>query len=263
MRVFVSHSSQDKAAVEALATALHARGIDAWLDKWMIGPGDNIVARINEGLEEASAGLIVFSAHSRASRWVEAETSYLTYARIKEGKVIIPVMVGQDAYVPPLLRPLARRGIEEVDAIADALLHRRGGPAPVASGAAGRCERVLFALRREGAGGVRMRVLLGDQEYGSAVHAALPPLLVHARDEFLHGFRTGLRRSPDEAARATLEAGTAELGRALRAALSAGRERLGHRSGGRRRCGQHRPSLLRGGYTRTARPALRGAAAGR
>src|SRR5271166_2323873 len=158
MRVFISHSSQDKPAVEALARALRERGIKAWLDKWMIGPGDDIVARINEGLEEAGAGLIVFSAHSRDSRWVEAEVSYLTYARIRENKVLIPVIVGQDAYVPPLLRPLARRGIEEVDAIADALLHRRAGPPPVTSGATGRCERVLVSLRRDGASGARVRV---------------------------------------------------------------------------------------------------------
>jgi hypothetical protein len=64
MRVFISHSSRDKPAVEALAIALRERGIEAWLDKWMIGPGDDIVARINDGLEQAGAGLIVFSAHS-------------------------------------------------------------------------------------------------------------------------------------------------------------------------------------------------------
>ena len=33
MRVFISHSSRDKPAVEALAGALRARGIEAWLDK--------------------------------------------------------------------------------------------------------------------------------------------------------------------------------------------------------------------------------------
>ena len=118
MRVFISHSSNDKPAVEALAVALRERGIDPWLDKWEIGPGDDIVAGINAGLEEADCGIIVFSRHTRESRWVEAEVSYLSYARIQESKVLIPVMVGDDAWVPPLLRPLAQRGIEEVEAIA-------------------------------------------------------------------------------------------------------------------------------------------------
>ena len=50
----------------------------------------------------------MFSASSRDSRWVEAEVSYLTYARIQEGKALIPVFVGDEPFVPPLLRPLAR-----------------------------------------------------------------------------------------------------------------------------------------------------------
>ena len=217
MRVFISHSSKDKPAVEALARALRERGVDAWLDKWMIGPGDDIVAMINEGLEQADAGLIVFSAHTRESRWVEAEVSYLTYARIQEGKALIPVVLGGDAYVPALLRPLARRGIEEVDAIADAVLHRRAGPPPVVSRAVGRCERVLVSLRREGASGVRVQVDLGGKEYGGRVHSALPRQVAVARDAFLRGFRAGLRRGPAEATRTSLESQVADLGRALRA----------------------------------------------
>ena len=118
--------------------------------------------------------------------------------------------------MPPLLRPLARRGIEEVDAIADALLHRRAGPPPVASGATGRCERVLVSLRRDGASGVRVRVLLGGEEYGSDAHPALPRVVVAAHDAFLSGFHAAARRRPDEASRASIEAEMAGLGRALR-----------------------------------------------
>ncbi|MBV8523710.1 MAG: toll/interleukin-1 receptor domain-containing protein, partial [Acetobacteraceae bacterium] len=140
MRVFLSHSSKDKPAVEAFATALRERGIDAWLDKWEIGPGDDIVASINQGLDQADAGIIAFSKHSRESRWVEAEVSYLTYSRIKETKKLIPVTVGEGAWIPPLLRPLARRGIEEIDAIADALLNRRPGPPALGKPAQGRTE---------------------------------------------------------------------------------------------------------------------------
>ncbi len=72
MRVFISHSSKDKPAVLELATALAAHGIDAWVDSWEIALGDDIVARINAGLEAAGAGLLVLSEHTRESRWVEA-----------------------------------------------------------------------------------------------------------------------------------------------------------------------------------------------
>ena len=222
MRVFISHSSRDKAAVEALALALRERGIEAWFDGWEIGPGDDIVAKINGGLEEAAAGVVVFSRHSRDSRWVEAETSYLTYARIVEGKALIPVVVGDDAYVPPLLRPLVRRGIAEIEAIADAIRSRRGAPATpavaVAAPEAGRVERVLISLRRLEKTGVEVAVRIGGEEYAGESHDELPRAVVRGRDEFLRGFRVGLRRDAAAAARAQrseLEAAVAGLGRAL------------------------------------------------
>jgi hypothetical protein len=216
IRVFISHSSRDKPQVEALAVALRERGIDAWLDKWEIGPGDDIVASINRGLDEAGAGLVVFSAHSRESRWVEAEVGYLAYARIQEGKALIPVVLGDGVWVPPLLRPLARRGIEEVEAIADALLHRRARPAPSIAPELGKTERVLVSLRREGEGGVRVTLSIRDREHAGLSYPALPTALVEAQTVFLRGVRAGVRRNPSAAERAARESGLVQLGGALR-----------------------------------------------
>ena len=47
-----------------------------------------IVASINAGLAEAGAAIIVFSRHSRDNPRIEAETSYLTYARVKEQRIL-------------------------------------------------------------------------------------------------------------------------------------------------------------------------------
>ena len=216
MRVFISHSSKDKPAVEQLAVALRAKGIDPWLDKWEIGLGDDIVAKINQGLDEAGAGLIIFSKHSRESRWVEAEVSYLTYARIQEGKTLIPVVLGDDAWVPPLLRPLARRGIEEVEAIADALLSRRMKPGPPPSPERGRVERVLVSLRRSGEVGLGVNVCIGGHEVAHASFDALPRPLLTAWESFLRGFRSGVHRDHAAAERTAYESSLADLGRALR-----------------------------------------------
>ena len=71
-RVFISYCSQDRPVVEQLVSALSAQGIDCWWDQWHIDPGTDIVSAINRGLDEAGAGIIVFSPHSRESRWVEA-----------------------------------------------------------------------------------------------------------------------------------------------------------------------------------------------
>lgn len=94
VRLFISHSSKDKPLVEQLALALTERGIDVWLDKWEISPGDDIVARINEGLATATAGTIVLSRHSRESGWVTAEQDSMFFARVEDGKVLIPVVTG-------------------------------------------------------------------------------------------------------------------------------------------------------------------------
>ena len=132
--------------------------------------------------------------------------------------MLIPVTVDNHAWVPPLLRPLARRGIDEIDAIADAVLGRRPAPPPLGSSDWGRTERVLICLQAgEAEGDVRVQVRIGPQQYGDAGSRSLTPSLGSALADYLRGFRTGLRRSPDEAERASLESAVADLGRQLRA----------------------------------------------
>jgi len=216
MRVFLSHSSCDKPAVEALARHLRAQGIDAWFDQWEITPGDDIIARMNEGLEQADAGLIVFSAQSLQSPWVNAEVSSLTYERIKHGQPLIPVQAGDDAYIPPLLRPLCRLALEDHEGIAAALLHRRAGPPPLGSPSSGRQERVRLRLERRGDGGVVVRAAVGDQGSFEAEHPDLPAAVREGRAVFLRGFGAGVR-DWTSTGRATLEAELLALGQALAA----------------------------------------------
>jgi len=56
-KVFISHASEDKDRfVLAFAEKLRARGIDAWLDKWEMYPGDSLVEKIfEEGIKQAQA----------------------------------------------------------------------------------------------------------------------------------------------------------------------------------------------------------------
>lgn len=53
-KVFVSHASEDKERfVNEFATKLRVNGIDAWLDKWEMLPGDSLVDKIfEEGFKE-------------------------------------------------------------------------------------------------------------------------------------------------------------------------------------------------------------------
>lgn len=74
-KVFLSHASEDKKrSVLKFATSLREKGIDVWLDKWEILPGDSLVDKLfEEGLKEAQAVLIVISAISVTKPWVRQE----------------------------------------------------------------------------------------------------------------------------------------------------------------------------------------------
>lgn len=66
MKAFISHSSIDKPFVERLAGDLRTReGIDAWLDKWEILPGDRIPQKLEEGLSSAGILILVLSPKTR------------------------------------------------------------------------------------------------------------------------------------------------------------------------------------------------------
>ena len=217
MRVFISHSSADKPAVVPLADALRARGIDAWLDQYEIAPSADIVARINAGLHQSDAGIIVFSPHSEKSPWVQAEVSYLTYARIQESKTLIPITLSADAYVPPLLRPLARLAITDLDKIIDALQNRRTGPPPVRPAEHGLIDPVLISLLRATPNGpITTEFHFRNQQLFAETHAAIPAPLEQARNTFLRGISDGVR-SPADAHRNSLESNLATLGTELRA----------------------------------------------
>src|SRR5713101_7364416 len=120
-KVFCSHRSVDKPKVKEVAARLAAAGIDPWVDEWEIRPGNDFVQRINDGLAACDAGLIFFSSSSLGSAWVSAEVSTIIYQRIQEGRCVIPVMIDADAPVPPLLKPYARLGVEQVEALIDAI----------------------------------------------------------------------------------------------------------------------------------------------
>jgi hypothetical protein len=68
MRVFLSYSTVDRPAVEQLAESLRAYGIEPGFDQWEVTGGDDIVVRMNDGLEKAEGAIVVFSAHSSESR---------------------------------------------------------------------------------------------------------------------------------------------------------------------------------------------------
>ena len=144
-KVFCSHRYCDKPRVEAIARKLREAGIDAWLDKWEIKPGDDFVAAINQGLASYDVGLIFFSSEVEHGQWVQAEISAITVRAVEDGKAVIPVMLDPDVPLPPLLRSRSRLGYEQLDQLIDAIYGRTGKP-PLGP-ARGAAEQRSFVIR--------------------------------------------------------------------------------------------------------------------
>lgn len=104
-KVFVSHASEDKVRfVLRFAERLRQNGIDAWLDKWEMLPGDSLVDKIfEEGIKEAKAVVVVLSKFSVGKPWVKEELNAAFVKRINNGSKLIPVVI-DDCEVPEALK---------------------------------------------------------------------------------------------------------------------------------------------------------------
>jgi hypothetical protein len=115
-KVFVSHASEDKVRfVLEFATRLRAKGVDAWLDKWEMQPGDSLVDKIfEEGLKEAKAVIVVLSKNSVQKPWVREELNAAIVKRINHGSRLIPVII-DDCQVPEALSNTFWVSIDNLD----------------------------------------------------------------------------------------------------------------------------------------------------
>jgi hypothetical protein len=115
-KVFVSHASEDKDRfVVKFATRLRDNGVDAWLDKWEMHPGDSLVDKIfEEGLKEAQAVIIVLSKFSVEKPWVGEELNVSIVNRLSKGTKIIPVVL-DDCKVPESLTSTLWESITDIN----------------------------------------------------------------------------------------------------------------------------------------------------
>ena len=93
--VFLSHSSADKPAVEELARRLAQQGIQAWLDKWHLIPGDPWQPAIEKALAESET-CAVFVGTSDFGPWQNEEMRASIDRRVRDsGRLfrVIPVLL--------------------------------------------------------------------------------------------------------------------------------------------------------------------------
>jgi tetratricopeptide (TPR) repeat protein len=98
--VFISYGHQDTAWVHTLAENLHRAGLDVFLDKWEITPGDVVVHELERGLLGSRNGILVVSPASMARPWVQQEYAVMVGRAVEGTQRLIPVLLG-DVEVPP------------------------------------------------------------------------------------------------------------------------------------------------------------------
>jgi len=112
---FISHASEDKERfVINFAERLRKVGIDAWLDKWEMHPGDSLVDKIFEdGIKNGSHFIIVLSRNSVSKPWVREELNTAVVEKINKNLRIIPVVL-DGVTVPECLRSTLYENISDV-----------------------------------------------------------------------------------------------------------------------------------------------------
>ncbi|MGH3935576.1 MAG: CHAT domain-containing protein [Pseudonocardiaceae bacterium] len=172
--VFLSYRSTDRGVVEEFAEWLRRDGIDAWYDGWEIAPGEDIVAKMDEGIDRCGAGLIFVSLAWFEGLWAQDEYTSLAFRKVEDDIRLVPVLVGDVAdRLPTRLRKLARRSVEDYEAVRDTLLgvDRRPG---LGSALRARTRAVTVRLEETRPGRAVVSLLVDGQATANETNVGVP-----------------------------------------------------------------------------------------
>jgi len=94
LKVFVSHSSTDKAACDTFVATLRRAGADVWYDEHNLGAGQ-LLDEIQRELHARSIFIVLLSKGAFASTWVRRETTWAFNLYNRESsRLILPVTIG-------------------------------------------------------------------------------------------------------------------------------------------------------------------------
>lgn len=113
---FLSHSTTDADVARKLARDLRAHGVDVWYAEWELRPGDSLRRRIDEGIDRATHFLVLLTAASLTSEWVQTELDAGMVNRISGKCRLIPIILGLSGdQVPATLRGVVWVSLEPYD----------------------------------------------------------------------------------------------------------------------------------------------------
>lgn len=115
-KVFISHASEDKERfVLKFAERLLNVGIDVWLDKWEMLPGDSLVDKIfDDGIKDARAFIVVLSTNSICKPWVKEELNAAIIKRLSNRTKIIPIVL-DNVEIPECLKSTLYESISDIN----------------------------------------------------------------------------------------------------------------------------------------------------
>ncbi|NCP77520.1 toll/interleukin-1 receptor domain-containing protein [bacterium] len=102
--IFLSHNYKDKPIVEPIASKLSTvYGMDkVFYDGWSIQPGDGIIDKMNDGLEQCKFFFFFVSKNSLASNMVKLEWQNAIYKATQNKAKLIPIKL-DDCLMPAIL----------------------------------------------------------------------------------------------------------------------------------------------------------------
>ena len=94
VKVFLSHSSEDKPIVRLFAHDLRSSGCSPWLDEIELRVGDSLIAKISDAIHETQFFIAFLSNSSCQSRWVQHELQIAATRGITEDRtIVLPVLL--------------------------------------------------------------------------------------------------------------------------------------------------------------------------
>ena len=102
--VFLSYAADDAHVAEKLAKLLEEDGINVWLDKAAIKPGDNWVAAITNAIQNTTTFIPIISSASSRSHYISSEIATAIAAKSQDPRrKIIPVLIDRDSTIPSFI----------------------------------------------------------------------------------------------------------------------------------------------------------------
>lgn len=113
-RVFISHSSQDKAFARVVANVLQGPEMSLWIDSEQIATGDDIIDQLGQGLQSMDLLVFLISRASLSSGWVGIEVKYAIKREIEEKRVLVLPFIIDGTHRDELPWFFANRNVSKV-----------------------------------------------------------------------------------------------------------------------------------------------------